>query len=450
MIRAGAVVFCIYLLVGLAERADVFSVATKKIIVATATVVGADVRDAGDSIHFGNLVVPWAEECGGFNLIVVLLGTTLWAHRREPRLKRLMKHVILALCLAILVNLARVITIVGYRWYFSPAIESAEFHYAIGFFWLVPALMFLTRRGGTGFSAVEFVTAAAVLGLLSVRGGAGGEWVLFGSTLLLLAQAGRDKNENPTSWDALAIWAAAGVVIALLRVESLWIAWTLSSPLLAASRAWTRLTGIGVMLGTISLVAASPYFWPIAIICWCREARVRNTSTMERAMPVFGRHRLPKLTFACCLLVLPFGGTMLPTLTSGPTLPPRGVMTQPVSGHGHLLRLRGQSPDLELVWYHSQTGERHHALGVCMRYRGVEIKEIQNNIYVGNDRWLREWYIIDGDVIDSYPQYLWRTSNPFTSRGAHVIASVKTSVLTAPQFEAVTAQIANQISASGH
>lgn len=59
--------------------------------------------------------------------------------------------------------------------------------------------------------------------------------------------------------------------------------------------------------------------------------------------------------------------------------------------------------------------------------------------------WLREWFILDGKLHDSYLGYVTRCFPPFTSHGVHVVLQAPKATTSREHFLKESQRIANQL-----
>ena len=132
----------VFALLRTAQSVDVMSGVTKPLVVGLLKLFGLRALDGGGYLEVAHLKVPWTGDCAGLNILAVLLALTLWTNRAEPVTWRLALKVAAAVPLAFLANLGRILSLIGYRLAFFPAVESAQLHYFLGFVWLLPFVRF--------------------------------------------------------------------------------------------------------------------------------------------------------------------------------------------------------------------------------------------------------------------------------------------------------------------
>ena len=139
------------LVLGLMQSAgatEALSWLTRPAVAAVLQIFGGHAVDGGSYLLIGRLRVPWSRDCAGFDVLLVLWGLILWSSRSEPVSWRFWLRMVLAVPASILANVARIITIIGWREAFYPAVESPQMHYFVGFLWLLPLLAVFVPRGG--------------------------------------------------------------------------------------------------------------------------------------------------------------------------------------------------------------------------------------------------------------------------------------------------------------
>ena len=226
-------------LLHLAHADDFFSSVTRPAALALLHAVGQTASDRGDCLVVGALLVPWSRDCAGLNLLAVLWAMILWTNVGESSTTRAWLRLALAVPAAIVANVARVLTIIGYRLALVPAVESPQLHYFIGFLWLMPCVGLFIPRGGRslGCYLLETLHLAAALSLLApLVPGPGGSFAAL-SALVLLSQNKFLQRQSSALIAVGALWLLAGAFIAWASMESLWLPWLLACP-------WFTSTGV--------------------------------------------------------------------------------------------------------------------------------------------------------------------------------------------------------------
>jgi exosortase/archaeosortase family protein len=450
LIRTFASLGLVFALLRTAQSVDVMSGVTKPLVVALLKLSGLHALDAGSYLEVAHLRVPWTGDCAGLNALAVLLALTLWTNRTEPITMRLALKVAVAVPLAFLANIGRILTLIGYRLLFFPAVESPQLHYFIGFLWLLPFVGFFLPRAGAGAGPrwPGVLQMAAALGLVApLATGPGGVLVTV-CVLLVLALSRFSVPRSVTDYCLAGAWVVAAPLIAVSRMESLWLPWLLACPWLLSRPAGWFLVMPWVLLGTIPLAASHGVLkWLVitaaAGAAWNWLVRPSGPPAPERPplrLPSIGAGALASL------LVLPFLATSAVGRWAARELPPPGAMSRLVEARGHEVRLIGQSRDLSMVWYEPSGDGRHHTLGVCMGYRGVRL-EPTGHLAVQTDgrHWMREYFLVGQELIPSYRLYLRRTLRPFAPAGVHVIVVGPKDATTAENFAIEAESLARRL-----
>ena len=82
-----------------------------------------------------------------------------------------------------------------------------------------------------------------------------------------------------------------------------------------------------------------------------------------------------------------------------------------------------------------------------MQFRGVSLQPSTrfSNVYSGDGRWMREYFVLNQKLVGNYQSYLVATFLPFKSPGAHVMVSASDAELTEAEFAAEAGAIMAQI-----
>lgn len=419
------------------RSADALSWLTRPAVAVVVGIFGGYLPAGGSDIIIGHLRVPWSRDCAGFDVLVVLWGLILWSGRHDPVSRRFWIRMILAVPASMLANVARVLTIIGWRQAFYPAVESPQMHYFIGFLWLLPLLAVFVPRSGRSFVsyAVETSLLAATLSLVAPQAAApGGAWVT-GCTLLLLAGQQWRRLEGRNDMLLVAAWVAAAVLITGAAMESLWLPWLLLCPW-CFPRRWVLTPAVLLLPGTIPVFAMKLPWLTLpgfAMAAWLllREEPLAHRSTDKSILG------WPVGLGVLLMFSLPFLASTLGPALMNRTRPPVGVMAQPLDPGSFLLRFMGQPGDLTLTWNAPSGSGRHHTLSVCLLYRGRKIHDVPTSpgIQTDGEWWLSEAFLMPNGELHDYDQYLRATLLPFTAAGVHLIAAAPANSMTAPQFE---------------
>lgn len=396
------------------------------------------------------LEIPWSRDCAGVNVLALLLIIALWAHRRERWNGLFWAGLASVFPLALASNVACVLTIVGYRKAFFPAVETPQTHYLISFLWLIPAVALVIPRRAAGERGmlIETLYSGIILAWMASMLDAAGGVFLVGSAILLLFSRHFVMNVIPPY--LIAVWILAGAGIALASMESLWLPWLLCCPWFAPRAWWRQPSQIVLLLATVPLFSMQRFAPWIALPFVFLEAnRLRKGSNADSNAAVVSTP-LP-LQFALGLVLLaPFATAAIGSLSSKPEMLPGSAQIECFAAQSYHVRLPSQPAQLQFVWFNPQGGGRHHTLAVCMRYRGIELKPVAGRSAVLTDgkHWMREFFVVRSDLVSSYGAYLLRTILPFTPTGAHLIVSAPQGAMDAAAFEDAAAALAKRAVAS--
>ena len=421
----------VLLLVHLARAKDVFSDFTRPTVTFALHLFGIDAVDHGTTIAVGRLEVPWTRDCAGLNLLLVLMALTIWVNRSEPAGLRYWIKIALTVPAALLANVLRVLSLIGYREAFYPNVESPQLHYFLGLVWLLPFIAIVVPKGRRPLShvLVEALQAASVVALLAPMSGVPG-----GDAITVAAIIGLAHSKVQT--DALRLrtlltlgWMLAAVGISLIGMESLWMPWLLTCPLLV-SRQWILSPS-----GFILTAATHPLFGMIrggntviwlamGMACWqwLRESESMGAlaeGAPSGSLPRWGMKPLAAGAF----FILPFVASTLFARDHRTFVPPSSVTSQSIASDAFDVRIPDQPLNIGLVWFNPSGNGRHHSMKVCMKYRGVELEPTAEcaDVFTDGQRYMREFYLQEGDLITSYPAYIKQTFRPLSSPGVHLI-----------------------------
>ena len=430
-LRIGWAVGVVMLLVHLARAKDLFGDFTRPTVTFALNLLGMGAVDHGSTIAVGRLEVPWTRDCAGLNLLLVLVALTVWVNRAAPAGLRYWIKIALTIPAAVLANVLRVLTLIGYREAFYPLVESPQLHYFLGLVWLLPFMALVAPRDHRPLShaIVEALQAAAVVALLAPMSGVPG-----GDSMTLAAVVGLAHCR--VQRDALCVrnlltllWMLAGLAITLIGMESLWVCWVLVCPLLVSRRWITSPEGIALTAASHPLLGMIPggvvVIWlALGVAGWRWLQTSQTAADPPSAEPVPWRMR--PMAVAVCF-ILPFIASTLLARDRRARTPPLGSSSVSIAADAFEVRVPGQSENIGLVWFNPSGNGRHHALEVCMKYRGIDLSPSVNcaEVYTDGSRWMREFYLVDDLLISTYPAYLRRTFRPHSSPGVHLIFAAK-------------------------
>lgn len=442
------------LLSQLSAAQDIFGALTKPIVLALLRGVGLPAGEAGGMLTVGALEVPWSRDCAGLNLLVVLLAVTVWMQRNSRLDLGFWLRVLGAIPAALAANVARVLTVLAYRAWFFPAVESPQSHYFIGLAWLVPFALLLVPADARGRLATSFelLHAAAVLALVAPMADAPGGLALTLAAVLTLAHCRLPARVSPIRWIATAAWLAAALAIILAGVESFWLPWLLVCPLLIL-RSWIfSIEGVILLAGSQPmfqlLTWGQPLTWlGLALAAWKLLKGPQGPSSAPDAGDPPGRsvrYALPAVAAAFCL---PFLGSTFVTPEQVDLSPPVSALLREIPGDGYQVHLESQPPSMGLFWYLPSGSQRHHTLKVCMKYRGVDLEPAAEASPVMTDGkfWMREFFLLPQGLLTTHTDYVWATLRPGKSSGVHLIAVAECEAMNETDFAEQSAKLVQQI-----
>jgi len=436
-------------LLQLARTQDVFAQWTKPAVLGALQLLGMPASDQGAMLLIGRLEIPWTRDCAGLNLLLILMALMVWTMRSERWGASHWLRLAAMVPAALLANILRVLTIVAYRQWFYPEVESPQLHYLFGLLWLIPILLVAapTSKRRRLPALTELLHAASVVALLAPITLASGGLSLTVAVVLCLARCRGLESLGNLRAAAFVVWCCSGVGIAAAGIESLWMPWLLVCPALADLR-WLRTPqGIALLLLTYPLTHLLPgadwATWATsAYAVWADRKPASETGIPALSLSL----RIVLLT-AIPLFFLPFAASVTRRAPTDRMPPPSGIESAPVPGAGYQLSLPGQSPDIGVLWYEPQGSVRHHTLAVCLKYRGVELKSVQDfpDIMTNDSYWFREFFLQGGRLVPSYFEYLKATLVPRSSPGVHLIILGRRSAMTPGEFNDQASALADEL-----
>jgi exosortase/archaeosortase family protein len=449
VLSAGAVLVLVYF----ARAKDLFSDFSRPTVTFALHLLGIGAVDHGDTIAVGRLEVPWTRDCAGLNLLLVIAALTIWVNRTEPAGCRYWLKIALSVPAALLANVLRVLSLIGYREAFYPNVESPQLHYFLGLVWLMPFLAMVVPRGRRPLGQVllESLQAAAVIALLAPMSGVPGGQTITIAALIGLAHSGVQRDALRRRSILTLAWVFLAAVIALLGMESFWLPWLLLCPLLA-SRRW-----VGSLAGGVLTAATHPLFGLIPggitlawiAIGWLGWQWLRGSaSTSEDSSTVEPREILRpwllQTPAVAALFLLPFVASTLFAREHRTFLPPANTTYTTLAADAFDVRIAGQPENIGLAWFNPSGNGRHHSMKVCMKYRGVDLEATTAcpSVFTDGQRWMREFYLQDGLLVPSYRAYLVRTFRPLSSPGVHLIFFTNCDQMSAGDFNQACLELA--------
>lgn len=452
MIHNLIIISFIFALLQLANLTELLSYLSRPLVTETASLFGINAVNRGTDIVLGSVVLPWTQDCSGVNTLIILWGVTLWASRHKKPDWLLFTRLILCIPAALLANMMRIFTLAAYRYVFYPAWESEELHYFVGFLWLIPFLFLFVddfRRMGRS-RWLEIIHLSLVLSLIaSIIFAPGGSLVAIAS-LFYLAHTQTNHTISGKTIIAYVVWIVAAFLIAWSSMESLWIPWLLLCPRLAPWKIVFSWSGFVILSGTVLIVAmhtewqivvAAALVYRTLLIIWRRDHEVMH----DRGVP--GNAEMALLAI---LSLAPFSLSAMISLAHPVEIPPAGYMTRQITMNSYQVNLTGQPAGIRMYWYGAYGDGRHHSLASCMRFRGVELEAVpeQSDVMTGGGMWMKDFYIHDGKLLDSYSDYLLASFSPFSAPGVHIILDAPANSMSASYFSRKSFELANRIYSS--
>jgi len=421
---------------------------SRNLVVIVANLFGMAATNSGHEIQLGSLVLPWTQDCSGFHTLVFLWAVTLWANRDTAPGLTLFTRLILCLPMALIANTLRVFCIAGYRYIYYPDWESPQLHYFIGFLCTLPFMALMVSRFQHRSVAywLELLYMASVFALVAPLIFAPGGSLVSLCAFFFLARSRFTGASGKTPILVLLAWLLAAVVIAHSRTESLWLPWLLVAPQFVDRKLLRSVPVIVILTGTLPLLSSNILFAILVSVALLFEFYrlykgnfIFPASTNSPAGPA---------VFACVAgLIAPFFLSQLVGITQLVEPPPRGIMSDQLSFNSFLVRTIGQTPDITSFWFGAFADGRHHSLVSCMKFRGINLQPVENtsDTYEGEGKWMKEYFIHEGEILDSYSDYLLASFSPFSSPGVHLIYESSSTAMSAGYFEQETKVMAHRL-----
>jgi exosortase/archaeosortase family protein len=414
--------------------------------VAFAELLGIAAESRGNEIAIGEIILPWTQDCSGINTLLVLWGITLWSNRNDPINMGLFVRLALSVPAALIANALRILSIAAYRYVFYPEWEGEHLHYFFGFVWLLPLLLVFVKdaRQKKAVQWLELLYLSVVLSLIApIIFGPGGQLVAL-SALVFLSS---NRMAADTNFLGYLVWALAGLLIAWTRMESLWVAWLLLCPLFVSREMLRAPLGWLILSGTVPLFAMNAYWqWVVlaALLLWLVKfiRTPRDHSASE--LPGMRASQVAVLGGMALVPLVAPGVLAVETLVE---TPPVGVMQHKLSDNSYKIRTIGQASEVQTYWYGAYGDGRHHSLVSCMRFRGVELLDVDGaeGVLHGGNVWMREFFIHDGNFVSDYGSYLLSSFLPFSPTGVHIIVQAPQRSMSADYFAEESERVARQL-----
>ncbi len=439
---------------------DILSIFFKPVLVGVLQVIGVHAEDLGHVILVADMEVPWSRDCVGFNHLLLLLVLVIWMRRKQLWKLETVRVIAWAIPAALTANLARILTIIGYRALWFPEIESPEMHYLIGFLWILPfgVLLLPKKRKKDIRTWVELAHAVVVVSLLAPMLGAGESLAMASAAIMILALGNVPQQWQPKRIAALVAWIVVGIGIAAIRMESFWLPWLLICPLMAQP-SWFKQPRIIALIATthplfdllpggewitwtlVGLSAWSDFLSPV-------DSQKKVADSVTKA-PVPARHLLTVAVITASLVMLsaPFVTPLLKDPNAALPSPPAIAIKYPIPEPGSELRMLGQPETLGIFWYTPSSYDRHHTLPVCIKYKGVQLENVEEYpaLWTDGKHWFREFFIQDKNLIPTHLQYVKATLGFSASPGIHLVFVARISDMNAGEFATFANTFAGEI-----
>lgn len=448
---AAAGLVAIIALLQVSALSDLLSDLTRPLIVRLLGAFGVVAAERSGHLLVGAIDVPWTRDCAGLNILGLLWALAFWTAGRTGCWRTLLVRLLVAVPLGIAANVGRVLTLVAYRTAFAPAVESPQLHYFIGFLWVLPCLFAFLPARSKHLAWGEALHVSAIFALAAPFVAAAGGTTVACATVAVLALTRRSGSVvQPHVLHATA-WLCAGIPIAATRMESLWIPWLLCAPWLGPVRQWWSIPVVVLLASTVPLVAMQS-FAPLMVAAAVAYEGIRLLRIPRAsAQPVAptppangdGWHMAWAAPAIAAAVLFPFLAASAAAQVRPGQGPPDGLMQRPFDSTTFRVRVPGQPRDLYVDWYEPYGEGRHHTLPVCMQYRGVTLRASgEPAVMTDGTWWMREFFLVEGDLLADYPAYLRRTLGVFTPAGVHLIASARQDAMDARTFADIAARAA--------
>jgi exosortase/archaeosortase family protein len=410
-------------------------------IVLILNAIGYQVVFSENTFILGNISIPWSVDCSGINTFVILLGVVLWKKYRPGQLINNVILLLLIIPAALMANIFRALAIIAYRYYFYPEVESPELHFLIGFLLLIPFIyLFVSNRKSLSINDWTLITYFSVIfSLLAPLYYAPGGIIILLATLSCLYFNFNLRQPFNSQWQHYLFWIIAALFITSSKMESLWLPWLLLWPSIVSSELIKKPVNLIILSGTIQPLAMHE-FWQAMVVTMILYQVIRlyvfKVKTEQKATKINKRNKLATAVLSCFVLTIPVMSPSFGNELQNRDYLPKGLMNNTVDHNTFKLRLIGQPNDLDIYLFKSSNNDRHHALVSCMRFKGVTLHENKstNGVYESEQRYMREFFIIDGKIIDSYHEYIIATLLPFSNSGEHVIFDAPKNMFNAEYF----------------
>ena len=433
---------------------DLFSRISRPIVTGIIGLFGIPVADLGDSITVGRLVIPWTGDCAGLNLLVLLLAVAIWLNRHEPFNWSHWLRILGMVPAAIVANVLRVFTLIGYRELFYPAVETPQLHYFFGLFWLVPFAFLAAPKSPRHLTArlFELIHVAAVIALLAPQTYNPGGLELTMAVVLSLSHCRLPERISKYRKIAFVLWIVAAFILCFARMDSFWLPWMIVCPLMYEAKWIFSIEGAIITLATHPLFTLIPganivTWMAVAYAVWKRFIIAQPPPSIHDPHVDWSWKERSLLAIVSVLFLLPFLASTIFAGKIETLAPPKIAEIKSVPGDGYILTMPGQGSGISLVWYNASGASRHHTMQICLKYRGVDLEPSDDDSNVSTDgtHWLREFFLQDGKLIPTHLQYLLSTMKPGSAPGVHLIYVTDSLSMSAKEFDSKTQKMADEL-----
>ncbi len=434
---------------------DLFSYLSRPIVLGIISLFHVPTVDHGTTITVGRLEIPWTGDCAGLNLLVLLLAIAIWLNRHQSFNLVHWMRILGMIPAAVLANVLRVFTLIGYREIYFPAIETPQLHYFFGLAWLIPFALLAMPRSTRHLTArvFELIHVAAVIAILAPQTYGPGGLGLTIAVVLGLSHCHLPERISNRRMVMLGVWVLAAIAFSFAGMESFWLTWMIVCPLMSDAK-WIFSPAGGILtLATHPLFALIPgaeaITWgAVGYVVWRKFILDQpDPPVVDPHVDWSWRRERSLLVVVSFLFLLPFLSSTLFGEKNKTLLPPKIAVFKQVPGDGFLVTMPGQPENIGLLWYNPSGTHRHHTVKICLKYRGVELEpcELDTDVFTDGTHWLREFFLQDGKLIPSHVKYVISTLKPGSSAGIHLIYVTDCKAMSAKDFDLRTQEMANHL-----
>ena len=426
-----------------------FSIASATTIVFLFELFGFNVQFQGSNLIFGNLDVPWTEDCSGINSLLILWGVVIWSKTGSKFSTRFFLFLLSCLPVALLANTIRVLCIISYRTLLYPDSEPQELHFLFGFLSIIPFIILLNYLMGnlSPFNWSQLIHISIILSLTTPLYYAPGGLILFTCVIYCLIM---NYTQSGISCDKgiLLSWLMCAILIAIINIESLWLVWLLMWPQMISKNLFKSATGWIILTGTIQPLAMMEIWQWVIIFALLWETRhyIKSSGHKFNFTPGNSRKKVLQPVFSV-FFFLPLFIPLLNVSVSASAPLPKGMIYEKLADDGYRINLIGQPNDLKMYLFESNNNDRHHPLASCMRFKGITLTSIGEypGVYETNEKFMREYFINQNGIIMNYYDYVFSTINPFSDAGIHIITESKKENLNLEYFSEMSNKMVEEI-----